>query len=206
MPYHLGADALAFAMVQDLNSGLAALRASRDHWQQRTQQEKETTDAVTVRRDELWATCEADRATIEDQHARIRELEESVRKHLDLIEDRHARIRELQAKLSHEREVHAAEVTQLRAMAHPVGRIEKTARLEAEIAALREAVALLGAECRLQREFRSRLTEYKLDYLNLKGERTMEMERRLIGGYGPTKQRTDANPIAAAAVRGTDTP
>jgi hypothetical protein len=73
---------------------------------------------------------------------------------------------------------------------------------QAELAALREAVRVLGAECALQREFRSRLTEYKMNYLDLKGERVIEMERRLIGKYPTAKQHTDANPLARAAVEG----
>lgn len=64
----------------------------------------------------------------------------------------------------------------------------------------REAVGVLAEECALQREWRSRIIEYTMSYLNTKLT-CNELDAWLIGGYGPTKERTNNNPTAAAAVK-----
>ena len=49
-----------------------------------------------------------------------------------------------------------------------------------------------AAEIENAREFRRRCCEYTLSYLDAKGERVMDMERRLIAGYSKLKDNTDA--------------
>ena len=41
------------------------------------------------------------------------------------------------------------------------------------------------------REFRRRCCEYTLSYLDAKGERVMDVEKRLISGYCKLKDNTD---------------
>ncbi len=64
-----------------------------------------------------------------------------------------------------------------------------------------EAVMLLAQEAANSREFRRRLMEYTLSFLDAKGEPSSHMERRLIAGYSVLKERVDENPTAAAAVK-----
>lgn len=69
-----------------------------------------------------------------------------------------------------------------------------------ELTAMRRQVALLAAECKLHREFRTRLSTYTLDYRSTSGEQPKDIERRLIGAYGRTRDATNADPGARAAV------
>lgn len=64
-----------------------------------------------------------------------------------------------------------------------------------------EAVRVLAHEAANAREFRRRLVEYTMSYLDAKGERTLDLERRLIAGYSTLKAKVDENPTAAAAVK-----
>lgn len=58
--------------------------------------------------------------------------------------------------------------------------------------ALLAVVEAQAAEIENAREFRNRLVEYTLSYLDAKGERILDMERRLIAGYSKLKEATDA--------------
>lgn len=62
----------------------------------------------------------------------------------------------------------------------------------AALPALLAVVEAQAAEIENAREFRNRLVEYTLSYLDAKGERILDMERRLIAGYSKLKEATDA--------------
>lgn len=70
--------------------------------------------------------------------------------------------------------------------------------------ALPAALAVIEAaeaEIRSAREFRGRLQEYSLSYLDAKGESSEDMERRLVGGYSKLKADTDTAIAAFKGVR-----
>ena len=78
---------------------------------------------------------------------------------------------------------------------HDTGKYVKWEDVE-KLLALRTAEA---AELDLLREFCDRVTEYRLSYLDAKGEKSADMEKRLIGGRGPARNTTDAARRAAGA-------